>query len=88
MNTNTMELNMNEMEMVNGGGLFSDCKTRASNIFDKAVCGMCIGGIAGSTIGLAAGGTIGACTGALIGMPAGAIAGAIYGAVTYEEGKN
>ena len=72
MNTNTMELNMNEMEQVNGGR--------------DIIGGICKGAIAGAAGGAFIGGVTlgfpGATFGMLIGAAGGAVAGGIIAAVT------
>ena len=72
MNTNTKELNMNEMEQVNGGG--------------DIIPGICKGAMAGAAGGAFIGGVTlgfpGAAFGTLIGAAGGAVAGGIIAAVT------
>jgi len=71
MNTNTMELNLDEMEMVNGGWNWK-------NFFETAGVGGTIGALCGTVVGIATG-PVGWCAlgGALIlGGTCGAIAGA------------
>ena len=71
MNTNTMELNLEEMKAVTGGD--------AGDHVAGAVMGMGLGTITGGLIGCAIGGLGGAATGAVIGAPIGAVAGGIVG---------
>ena len=89
MNTNTVEMNMNEMEMVNGGGkgFFTDRDSLISSIADGAIGGMIAGGFTCSLVGACAAGPIGGLTGGLIGLGAGTVVGGIIGGVTYEEPK-
>ncbi len=72
MNTNTMELNMNEMEGINGAG--------------DIIAGICKGVMAGAAGGAFIGGVTlgfpGAAFGTLIGAAGGAVAGGIIAAVT------
>ena len=77
MNTNTMELNLNEMEQVNGG---SDTNSKHATIKTSAgigsACGVVVGGAIGSVvpvIGTVVGGTIGAAAGGIIGTGIAAI---------------
>ncbi len=86
MNTNTIAMNINEMDMVNGGGtgFFTDRDSRISSIADGAIGGMIIGGFGCSLIGACAAGPIGGLTGGLIGLGAGTVIGGIIGGVTYE----
>jgi len=72
MNTNTMELNLNEMETVNGGD--------AMDHIAGAVMGFGIGGLAGLGVGSAVAGPVGAPVGAFVGCVGGAVAGGIVGA--------
>ncbi len=69
MNSNMMELNMNEMELVNGG----------INIF-----GAVIGGVVGGLGGAALGGTFGGIPGAVVGGIAGAVTGVAVGGADYK----
>ncbi len=71
MNTNTMELNLNEMEMVNGcgTGFFTDRDSLASSVMDGAIGGVLIGGTVCSVVGAVVAGPVGG----------------IIGGVTYEE---
>ena len=86
MNTNTMELNLNEMDTVNGGGrgFFTECDSRCSSIFNGAVEGMLIGGVGCSVVGACAAGPLGGLGGALVGIAVGSTVGGIVGGVTYE----
>jgi hypothetical protein len=59
MNTNTMELNMNEMEMVNGGSFLSILKGTALGIVIGATFGGSAAGPYGALVGGAAGGVVG-----------------------------
>ena len=69
MNNNMMELNMNEMELVNGG----------VNIFG-AITGAVLGGLGGAALG----GTFGGIPGAVVGGVAGAVTGAAVGGADYK----
>ena len=69
MNNNMMELNMNEMELVNGG----------VNIFG-AITGAVLGGLGGAALG----GTFGSIPGAVVGGVAGAVTGAVVGGADYK----
>ena len=69
MNNNMMELNMNEMELVNGG----------VNIF-RAITGAVLGGLGGAALG----GTFGSIPGAVVGGVAGAVTGAAVGGADYK----
>ncbi|MBP5169354.1 MAG: Blp family class II bacteriocin [Oscillospiraceae bacterium] len=62
MNTNTMELNLNEMELVTGGGDTLD-----------HVAGAVTGVVSGAMVGCVVGGTVGGAVGAVVGSAAGAI---------------
>ena len=66
MNTNTMELNLNEMEMINGGWSWK-----------AFVPGAVIGGIGGLVIGAVSGGI----PGAIIGTVGGAVVGGVITSV-------
>ena len=83
MNTNTMELNLNEMEMVNGcgTGFFTDRDSLASSIMDGAI----IGGSVCSVVGAVVAGPVGGIYGGLAGIAVGSVVGGIIGGVTYEE---
>ena len=71
MNSNMMELNMNEMELVNGGGIID-------GIFKGAIAGMSGGAfVGGVTLGFP-----GATFGMLIGAAGGAVVGGVVAAVT------
>ena len=72
MNNNMMELNMNEMELVNGGG----------DIIGGIGKGAIAGAAGGAFIGGVTLGFPGATFGMLIGAAGGAIAGGIIAAVT------
>ena len=72
MNTNTMELNLNEMELVNGGATDPDYKIKAVGTMTGT--GAAMGAIAGAglgsmvpVIGTLVGGAIGTVVGAAIG---------------------
>ena len=69
MNTNTKELNLNEMEMVTGG----DVLDHVEGAFD--------GGVVCGISGLIVGGIIGGGPGAAIGFGAGAVGGGIAGGI-------
>ena len=69
MNNNMMELNMNEMELVNGG----------FNIF-RAIVGGVVGGMGGAALG----GTFGGIPGAVVGGVAGAVTGVAVGGADYD----
>ena len=71
MNTKMMELNMNEMELVNGG-----------NIIDGIGKGVCTGAAGGAFIGGVTLGFPGATFGMLIGAVGGGIAGGVIAAFT------
>ena len=71
MNTNTMELNMDEMEMANGGGIMD-------GIFKGAMFGMTGGAFVGG-ISL---GFPGATLGTFIGAAGGAVVGGVIAAFT------
>ena len=60
MNTNTMELNLNEMELVTGG-----------RNWKEALFGGIVGGVAGAGIGANAAGIPGAVVGGVIGIAVG-----------------
>ena len=72
MNINTMELNMNEMELVNGGG----------SILDGIRDGMYAGIAGGAFIGGVTLGFPGATFGIFVGAAGGAIVGGVIAAVT------
>ena len=59
MNTNTMELNLDEMEMVNGGSLLRIIKGITYGAVGGAAVGGCAGGPAGCVIGAVCGGIAG-----------------------------
>ena len=86
MNTNTMELNINEMGTVNGGGsgFFTDRDSRISSIADGAIGGMISGAFVCSVAGACMGGPIGGICGGLVGLGVGTVVGGIIGGVTYE----
>ena len=72
MDTNIMELNMNEMEMVNGGsplvaGIIGAVFGAGKGALAGGTAGMCIGGPAGLVIGAVTGGLVG---GAVLGYSA------------------
>ena len=75
---NIMELQLNEMEMGNGGKEIMD------HVIGVAE-GMAVGGLTGMGVGAAVGGAVGsvpgACTGAIIGGATGMVAGSVYGGV-------
>ena len=75
MNTNTMELNLNEMEMVTGGDFLED-------IVVERVGGFALGAAAGGLAGMGIGsviGPVGTTVGGVVGFAAGGVAGAIVG---------
>ena len=72
MNTNTMELNMNELEAVNGG--FS-----LGGFIKGTILGMGAGGAGGCVIGGCIGGPAGAAIGTMVGGTAGGLIGGLYG---------
>ena len=74
MNTNMMELNLNEMEMVNGG-------TSAEDHYLGAITGMTFGGLGGLAVGSAIGGVVGGVPGACVGGQIGCLTGMVGGAV-------
>ena len=86
MNTSTIELNLNDMEMVNGGGtgFFTDRDSRVSSIADGAIGGMITGAFTCSQAGACMGGPIDGICGGLVGLAAGTVVGGIVGGVTYE----
>ena len=69
MNTNTMELNLNEMAMVTGGDAVDHVR--------GAVCGGFLCGIGGLVVG----GVVGGAPGLVIGMVGGAVAGGTAGGI-------
>ena len=69
MNTNMKELNMNEMELVNGGWSWKNCG---------------IGAVAGAVLGAAGGALAGGWAGAAICGVAGAVVGAFSGGASDE----
>ena len=69
MNSTMMELDMNEMELVDGG----------INLL-KAITGAVVGGLGGAALG----GTFGGIPGAVVGGIAGAITGAAVGGADYK----
>ena len=71
---NAMELNLNEMESVNGGDLL--------DVFKKAVIGGVTGAVTGIVVGGLIGGPPGAAAGFIAGGTAGTLGAAVYGAVT------
>ena len=71
MNTNTMELNLNEMELVNGGGVWDHVLGAA-----EGVAGGFFGGLFG---GLAIAGPGGAAVGSVGGAVVGGVAGGVAG---------
>ena len=71
MNTNTIELNLNEMELVNGGSI-------ADHVLG-AVEGLVIGTFTGMFGGLAIGGPGGAAVGTVGGAVVGTVAGGVAG---------
>ena len=71
MNTNTMELNMEEMALVNGGSDFMDHLAGAAG-------GMAMGGSAGFVAGMP-GGPVGVVTGMIAGGVTGAVVGGAMG---------
>ena len=74
MNTNTMELNLNEMEMVNSG-------TSAEDHYLGAITGMTFGGLGGLAVGSAIGGVIGGVPGACVGGQIGCVTGMVGGTI-------
>ena len=71
MNTNTMELKLNEMELVNGGGFWDHVLGAAE--------GVAVGFFAGLGGGLAIAGPGGAAVGCVGGAVAGGVAGGVAG---------
>lgn len=71
MNTSMNELNLEDMERINGGD-FGDH-------FAGAVMGMGLGAISGGLAGCAVGGLGGAANGIAIGAPVGAVVGGVVG---------
>ena len=76
MNTNAMELNLDKMEMVNGGDLFEEIVV---NRFGGFAMGAAAGGLAGMGVGSVIG-PVGTTIGGVVGFAAGGVAGAIVGA--------
>ena len=74
MNTNTMELNLNEMELVNGGGVWDHVLGAAEGVSGGFFAGL-FGGLAIAGPGGAAVGSIG-----------GAVAGGVVGGVAGHSG--
>lgn len=77
MNTNTMELNLDEMEMITGGDLWNRVK--------GAVAGAAIGCVGGTITGLIAAGPVGAAVGFVGGTVGGAVVGGIAGGEKVQE---
>ena len=75
MNTNTMELSMNEMGMVTGGDFLEDIVVER---FGGFALGAVAGGSAGMIVGTAIG-PVGTTVGGVVGFAAGGVAGAIVG---------
>ena len=73
MNTETMELNLNEMETVSGGSFWDH--------LNGVTVGMGAGGLAGLAVGSAVAGP----TGGMVGLAAGAVGGAIAGGIVGAE---
>ena len=65
MNTNTKELNLNEMETVNGG---FNLIRMITSIGAGAAAGAGIGGCAGGPVGALTGGAVGGVAGAIFGV--------------------
>lgn len=64
MNTNAMELNLNEMEMINGGWNWKECIFWGTvGTVAGAGVGAHVGGVPGAVIGGVVGGAIGAAAG-------------------------
>ena len=78
MNTNAMELNMNEMEMICGG----------SNSLWKSIKGALIGGATGAVTGCVVGGCVAGPAGAAVGTLVGGTAGALAGGIIAEARQN
>ena len=74
MNANTMELNLDELEMVTGGDLWNRVK--------GALVGAAVGCVGTTISGFIAAGPFGAAAGCISGVAAGAIVGGMAG---YEE---
>ena len=72
MNTNMMEMNMNEMEMINGGG----------DVWKGITGGLFAGATGGATVGGIALGFPGATFGLLLGALGGGSVGGVVAAVT------
>ena len=77
MNTNTMELNLDKMEMVTGGDLFEEIVV---NRFGGFALGAMAGTFAGMGVGAVVGGPIISVAAGPVGFVAGGVAGAIVGA--------
>ena len=77
MKENMMELQLNEMEMVNGGDVWDHVT--------GAEVGFGMGALAGMGVGAAVGGAVagvpGALTGMQVGIAVGAVGGAVYGGI-------
>ena len=71
MNSRMKELNLNEMNMVNGAGWGS--------FWNGVACGLCPGGGTGAIIGCCVGGPVGAMVGGGIGAVAGGVVGGVIG---------
>ena len=77
MDTNTMELNLNELETVNGGDVWD----HVLGVFTGAMGGAFTGMAAGGLGGLGVAGPAGAVTGGLGGFAVGAVGGAVAGGI-------
>ena len=71
MNSNTMELNLDELEMVTGGDVWDRIKGTLVGVGIGCVSGAICGFVTAGPIGAAAGGVTGAATGAIVGETAG-----------------
>lgn len=71
MNTNTMELNLDELEMITGGDVWDHVKGTLIGAGIGCVSGAICGFVTAGPVGAAAGGVTGAAAGAIVGETAG-----------------
>lgn len=71
MNTNTMELNLDELEMISGGDVWDRVKGTLIGAGIGCVSGAICGVVTAGPVGAAAGGVTGAAAGAIVGETAG-----------------
>ncbi len=71
MNTNTMELNLDELEMISGGDVWDRVKGTLIGAGIGCVSGAVCGFVTAGPIGAAAGGVTGAAAGTIVGETAG-----------------